>query len=132
MRLLASTDIALRTLMQLAHQPGQHLNTEELARELAISRHHLHKVVQSLTEGGFVETLRGPKGGVKLAQPIQAIRIGQVIRWFEKEQVVADCFQPGGGTCTLRFGCRLKSKLAAAQETFLAHLDSSTLGDLIN
>lgn len=130
MRLLASTDIALRTLMQLAHQPDQHLNTEELARELAISRNHLHKVVQSLTEGGFVETLRGPKGGVKLAQPVQAIHIGQVIRWFEKEQTMVDCFQTDGGTCTLRFGCRLKSKLAEAQQVFLAHLDTTTLGDL--
>lgn len=132
MRLLASTDIALRTLMQLAHQPEHHINTDELARELVISRNHLQKVVQTLTDGGFVETLRGPKGGVRLARSTDSIHVGQVIRWFEREQAVVDCFQTDGGTCTLRFGCRLKARLSEATEVFLAHLDHTTLAELIS
>lgn len=132
MRLLASTDIALRTLMRLAHSPGNHINSDELARELAVSRNHLQKVVQTLTDGGFVETLRGPKGGVRLARPTTGIHVGEVVRWFEREQAVVDCFQPDGGTCTLRFGCRLKARLNEAGEVFLAHLDGTTLDELVS
>ena len=132
MRLLASTDIALRTLMQLAIRPQHHINTDELARELAVSRNHLQKVVQTLTDGGFVETLRGPKGGVRLARSTTEIHVGEVVRWFEREQAVVDCFQSDGGTCTLRFGCRLKARLSEAGEVFLAHLDGTTLDELVS
>ena len=64
MRLLASTDFALRVLMRLAATPEAHVSTDTLARELVISRNHLHKIVQYLTEAGLVRTIRGARGGV--------------------------------------------------------------------
>ena len=71
MRLLASTDFALRVLMRLsAEPPGGHLSVEALARELGgLSRNHLHKVVQDLAALGVVRTVRGARGGVALAGP---------------------------------------------------------------
>ena len=49
MRLLTATDLALRVLMRLSAEPNQHVSTDVLARELAVSRNHLHKIVQYLT-----------------------------------------------------------------------------------
>ena len=69
MRLLTSTDFALRVLMRLSATPDTHVSTDTLARELVISRHHLHKIVQYLTEAGLVRTIRGARGGVMLARP---------------------------------------------------------------
>ena len=57
MRLLASTDFALRVLMRLAATPAAHVSTDALARELAMSRNHLHKIVQYLAEAGLVLSL---------------------------------------------------------------------------
>ncbi len=76
MRLLTSTDLALRVLMRLSAAPDAHLSTDALARELAVSRNHLHKIVQYLTEVGLVRTIRGARGGVMLARPAREIRIG--------------------------------------------------------
>jgi Rrf2 family nitric oxide-sensitive transcriptional repressor len=127
MRLLASTDFALRCLMVLAESPDHHLNTEEMARRLKISRHHLQKVVQDLAQGGFVETIRGAKGGVMLAKPAGEIQIGAVVRWFETDQAVVECFRADGGRCTLTPSCRLRGMLAGAEEGFLRHLDRFSL-----
>ena len=130
MRLTAFTDFGLRALMRLAAEPDRHLSTEALATELAISRNHLLKVVQALAETGYVRTLRGARGGVALARPPQAIRMGAVARALERDQPLVECFRlEGGCACTLLPGCRLKGALAQAQDAFYATLDRLTLAD---
>lgn len=128
MQLLFSTDLALRTLIRLSAEPDRHLSTELLARELRVSRHHLQKVVQSLTEAGFLRTIRGVKGGVILARPADKIRVGEVVRHQEREQAIAECFREGGD-CTLVPCCQLKGVLRGAREAFFRHLDKYTLAD---
>jgi Rrf2 family transcriptional regulator, nitric oxide-sensitive transcriptional repressor len=128
MQLLFSTDLALRTLIRLSAEPDRHLSTELLARELRVSRHHLQKVVQSLTEARFLRTIRGVKGGVMLARPAQDIRVGEVVRHQERDQAIAECFRDGGD-CTLVPCCQLKGVLRGAREAFFRHLDKYTLAD---
>jgi Rrf2 family nitric oxide-sensitive transcriptional repressor len=129
MRLLTATDFALRTLMRLAAEPTRCLSTEQLANDLAISRNHLQKIVQALADDGFVRTLRGAKGGVMLGRSADDIRVGAVVRRFERDQAVVECFRPDGGFCTLLPECRLKGIIAGAREVFFRHLDQFTLAD---
>jgi Rrf2 family nitric oxide-sensitive transcriptional repressor len=131
MRLLTSTDLALRVLMRLSAEPDQHISTDVLARELALSRNHLHKIVQYLTEVGLVRTIRGARGGVMLARPASEIRVGQVVRGHEQDQSLVECFRPDGGACTLLPRCRLRGMLAAATDAFYQHLDRYTLADCL-
>lgn len=131
MRLLAATDFALRTLMQLAADPERQRRTEELAQEVGVPRNHLHKVVQSLAEAGLVRTLRGARGGVLLARPAGEIRLGAVVRHLEGDQALVECFRADGGACCLSPTCRLKAVLAGARQAFLAQLDQTTLADCL-
>jgi Rrf2 family transcriptional regulator, nitric oxide-sensitive transcriptional repressor len=131
MRLLASTDYALRILMRLALlAPGEQLNVEALARELGgLSRHHLYKVVQDLTALGLVRTTRGIHGGVALARPAAEIHLGELVRRLEADQALVECFRADGGGCVLTPRCRLKRQLARAREAFFHELDGATLAD---
>ena len=129
MKLLTSTDYALRVLMRLASTPKTHMSTDALAHELAVSRHHLHKIVQFLTEEGLVRTIRGVHGGVMLARPAGGINLGAVIRRHEKDQALVECFRSDGGACTLLPRCRLRGILKAAKDNFYSHLDHYTLAD---
>ena len=131
MRLTAFTDYGLRALMRLAGEPERLFTTQEIAREFAISRNHLTKVVRDLAEAGFIDTLRGAGGGFRLARAAQAISIGEVVRSLEARHAMVECFRIDGGTCVLTPRCQLKGRLAAANRAFLAELDKSSLADCI-
>lgn len=133
MRLLASTDFALRTLMLLAHEAeGAPLNVEKLAALLGnVSRNHLHKVVQSLAALGLVRTIRGNGGGVVLAAAPDSIKVGKLVRDLEGDQPVVECFRADGGACTLSTRCRLRCYLRDARDGFYRDLDHHTIADCL-
>jgi len=133
MRLLASTDFALRVLIYLASEPPErHVSVEILARELGdLSRNHLHKVVQDLVALDLVRTVRGKGGGVQLGLPPDQIRVGAVVRQLEADQALVECFRGDGGACVLTPRCRLKGMLGSARRSFLQSLDAHTLADCI-
>jgi Rrf2 family nitric oxide-sensitive transcriptional repressor len=132
-RLLASTDIALRVLMLLAREPvGRHLNVEVLARDLGgLSRNHLHKIVQELTALGVTRTVRGAGGGVMLAVSPETVMIGTLVRQLEADQAVVECFRSDGCACTLMRDCRLQGMLQDARNSFYTCLDGHTLADCL-
>jgi Rrf2 family transcriptional regulator, nitric oxide-sensitive transcriptional repressor len=130
-RLLASTDFALRILMRLAADPGRLRTTEALAQAIGVPRNHVHKIVQDLAEAGLVRTLRGARGGVLLARPAAEIALGAVVRRLEAGQALVECFRADGGACCLAPDCRLRGLLRGAREAFLAELDRATLADCL-
>lgn len=130
MRLTSFTDYGLRALMRMASAPERGFSTAELADEFGLSRHHLIKIVQRLSQAGVVSTRRGGGGGATLARPARDIRLGEVVRVLEQGQSLVECFAPGGGDCTITGRCRLKGRLRAAEAAFLAELDQSTLADV--
>ncbi|HWT09217.1 MAG TPA: Rrf2 family transcriptional regulator [Roseomonas sp.] len=131
MRLLAATDVALRVLMRLGADPARRRSAEALAQEVGVPRNHVHKIIQDLAEAGFVRTWRGAGGGVELAMAPGAIRLGDVVRRFEADQALVECFRPDGGACCLSPECRLKGVLWQARGDFLARLDATTLADCL-
>ena len=133
MRLLASTDYALRVLIMLGEsRSGKTINVGTLAESLGgLSRNHLHKIVQDLAALGIVKTIRGAGGGVVLAKEAEKVSIGTVIRVLEEDQAIVECFRADHGCCTLEPGCRLRPMLRKARESFYATLDAYTLADCL-
>ncbi|HUB12335.1 MAG TPA: Rrf2 family transcriptional regulator [Acetobacteraceae bacterium] len=133
MRLLASTDYALRVLMLLAAAPdGERISVDMLARTLGgLSRNHLHKIVQELTALGVTRTARGTGGGVALAVPPETVRLGSLVRQLEADQPVVECFRQDDCACTLLPACRLRGMLRAAQDSFYQNLEAFTLADCL-
>lgn len=130
MRLTSFTDYGLRMLMRMASDPSRPFSTAEIAEEFGLSRNHLAKIMQKLASAAIIETRRGGGGGAVLAQPVDRIRLGAVVRLLEEGQSLVECFGPDGGDCTINGFCRLKSRLRAAEARFLAELDRSTLADI--
>jgi Rrf2 family transcriptional regulator, nitric oxide-sensitive transcriptional repressor len=131
MRLDKQTDYALRVLMYLGANGGRLSTIAEIAGRFAISEAHLMKVVHRLGRAGFVETVRGRAGGLRLAGDGEAIRVGDVVRRMESELAPVECLRDGGGRCLITSCCRLKAALAKAMAAFLAALDECTVADLV-
>ena len=131
MRLTQHTDYALRVLISLAVAPEGRHTVETVARRHDLSRNHLMKVAQTLTQAGFVEGTRGRNGGIALARRPEAIRLGAVVRACEDNFTLVDCFDAERNRCLLTPACGLRGPLEEALAAFLHVLDGYTLADLI-
>lgn len=130
MRLNLQSDYSLRLLMHLAAGDGRLVTIKQVAERFGISQNHLTKVAYLLGREGFIETVRGRNGGLRLARQPGAIRIGDVVRRIEGRLPLVECFPGGGGGCLIVPACRLKGVLHEALEAFLAVLDRYTIADL--
>jgi Rrf2 family nitric oxide-sensitive transcriptional repressor len=88
------------------------------------------KVVHQLGLAGYVETVRGRNGGMRLGRPAAEIGLGELIRHTEPDMDIVPCFEPENQSCPLRKACRLKGALDKARLAFLGVLDEYTLADL--
>ena len=130
MRLSLQTDYALRTLMFLAVKDGHH-SIADIASAYGISKNHLMKVAQRLSAEGFVESVRGRSGGLKLALPPAELNVGAIVRIMEDTGAFVECFGATANTCVVTPECGLRHVLAGALEAFARHLDQITVADLI-
>ena len=131
MRLTLNTDYALRMLMLLALEGNQPHTIEEVARRYGISHNHLMKVAQTLVQAGFVESLRGRGGGLRLARDSGTISLGAVVRETEDGFALVECFDKERNTCVIARACELRHPLQEALHAFLAVLDRYSLADLV-
>ncbi len=130
MRLTVFSDYSLRLLMYLAVRPEGLATIPEVARAYKISANHLMKVVHQLGQAGYIETVRGRSGGMRLGRAPEEIGLGELIRHTEPDMDIVPCFQPDNQDCPLRRACRLKGALDRARLAFLGVLDEYTLADL--
>lgn len=131
MQLTRYTDYALRVLIYVAlseRDTRSVATVSETAAQFQVSKNHLNKIVHRLRQRGYLETLRGRSGGIRLGRPAAEITIGQVVRDMEPTLVVIDCHHP---PCPILGGCRLRGALYKAQEAFMAVLDGYSLADIV-
>lgn len=130
MRLTTMTDYAMRLLMFLAQEPDRLCTIAEIAAAYGISEAHLMKITHQLGLAGFIETVRGKGGGMRLATPPEKINLGQVVRRMEPDFALVECFA-ADNDCALTRGCRLAGIIADARDAFLTQMDHHTLADLV-
>ncbi|TQL22875.1 Rrf2 family transcriptional regulator [Streptomyces sp. SLBN-134] len=132
MRLLRSTDLALRVLMRLAVAGDSSPTTREVAEAMDVPYTHAAKVVAELQHMGLLTARRGRGGGLSLTEDGRAASVGALVRAFEGDGDVVDC--EGTATspaCPLSSACRLRGALRQAQEAFFATLDPVTVADIV-
>jgi Rrf2 family transcriptional regulator, nitric oxide-sensitive transcriptional repressor len=123
------SDYGLRLAIFLGCHTGRAVSVDEVSRAFGISRHHLVRVVQTLTDVGVVETQRGRGGGMRLARDPSEINVGWLVRQTEPHFNLVECFDHATNTCPIAPACGLKGALFRAQQAFLSVLDEYTLDD---
>ncbi len=132
MRLTAYTDYSLRVLIYLGLRRERLATIGELSESYGLSANHLMKIVHNLGKLGYIETVRGRGGGMKLAGAPEEINLGQVVRQMEPDFAIAGCFDPArGADCVITPACRLQLVLEKAMRAFLEVLDNQTLADIL-
>ena len=134
MRLTYHTDYTLRVLLYLENlrqQSSQKLaNIQDIAEMYKISENHLMKVVHKLGKAGYIETIRGRGGGIRLISDPSTIILGQLVRETEEDFYLVECFNHQENQCLITSDCLLRGALQKAMNAFLTVLDSYTLADI--
>lgn len=131
MRLTRHTDYALRVLMYLARKSDGLSTIKEIAGRYGISENHLMKVVHQLGRNGYITTIRGRRGGMRLAAAPNQINIGAVVRSCEDDLGIVECFDEKTNSCSISGACGLAGIIDDALFAFMAVLDSKTLSDVM-
>lgn len=131
MRLTTMTDYSMRLLMYLAEHPERLCTIGEVAQAYNISQPHLMKITNRLSRAGWIETIRGKNGGMRLAHAPTEISIGAVVRDTENDLALVECMGEKQ-QCTLIGRCGLPQVLSGALKKFMEHLDQFTLADLLS
>lgn len=130
MRLTSFTDYSLRVLMYLGLKRDELATISEISERYGVSRNHIMKVVYELNRHGYIETIRGKNGGMRLQLEPETINLGDVVRHTESDMTLVECFGPDN-TCCLTPSCALRRALNEALQAFLDVLDGYTLADLL-
>ncbi|HLV78118.1 MAG TPA: Rrf2 family transcriptional regulator [Marinobacter sp.] len=131
MHLTRYTDFSLRVLIYLAAEGDRLTTIQEIADSYEISKNHLMKVVHQLNKKGYIETVRGKKGGMRLRMAPKDISIGQLVRETEQDLDIVECFT-AQSTCKITPVCGLRQIFGEALTAFLEVLDKYTLADVIS
>ena len=131
MRLTMFSDYALRVLLVLATRTDALVTISDIAQAFEISDAHLTKVAHVLGKTGWIATVRGRNGGMRLEADPRKLRLGEVVRRLEADFALVECFGTDN-RCVLTGGCGLERALELALAAFFAELDRYTLADLVN
>jgi Rrf2 family transcriptional regulator, iron-responsive regulator len=133
MRLTKQTNYAIRMMMYCAaSERGSLSRVQEIANAYGVSELFLFKILQPLVEAGLMETVRGRKGGVRLAKAASEITLYDVVRVTEDSFAMAECFENDAAECPLIDSCSLNAALYKALNAFFAVLQDYTIEDLVS
>mgnify|MGYP000023499753 CR=1 FL=1 len=130
MKLTAYSNYALRILMYCALRQPDLSSVAEISEAYGISKAHLVKAAHQLVQIGYLDSVRGRAGGIRLAMAPEDIVIGEVVRHTEGDLMLVECFDPATNTCPLMEVCELSRTMKRARDAFLAVLDDTTLADV--
>jgi Rrf2 family protein len=73
-----AASIAIHTTLWLAQQDDRLARSGEVCKLFGFSEAHFAKVMQALSRAGLVHSVRGPRGGTRLAKPAGDISLLEV------------------------------------------------------
>ena len=130
MHITRYTDYSLRVMIYVALQGDKLCTIQEIASAYNVSKNHLMKVVQRLNNSGYINSVRGKNGGLRLGQAAAGINIGELVREMEQDLALVEC-QQHQDRCVITPACQLKNIFQQALDAFFHVLDQYTLAELL-
>ncbi len=134
MKISAQEEYGLRCLLQLANlSAGESLTLPQIADREGISQANTGKLMWLLNKAGFVSATRGTKGGYQLARSAREIRLSEVIRVLDEDEITAHCDSYKGilETCVHKGDCGIRPVIVGLHEIVENALSQITLAQLV-
>ena len=134
LRLSKLTDYAVVVLTRLARDgamPAGAVQTAlSLAADTGIAEPTVAKVLKILAQAGLVEGVRGPRGGYRLARPLAAVPLSEIIVAIDGPIALTACVDGGTGACEAEAICPVRGRWDPVNDAIRRALSGITLADL--
>lgn len=130
MQLTRAADYAIRVMIHLATRAAAtRLLLPQLAAATGVSRSFLSKVLQMLTQSGYVASWRGQSGGFELLERGRTATVREIIEAIDGPVHLNVCLV-SGHSCSRQVWCPAHPVWARAQQAMLDVLGSATIAEL--
>ena len=123
-----ATGYALQTLAALPEDGGYYL-ARSMAKQLHLPGPYLAKILQNLVQAGILESVRGPKGGFRMARSAQEVTVGEVVSALEGSSSLHGCVM-GFSDCGPDNPCPLHSAWSQVKAQMGASMTEVSIQDL--
>lgn len=137
MRLTKRGEYALRTLIRLGIAERQEegvISVSTLAEQEHLPFKFLEAILFELRTAGYVESQRGKYGGTRLAKPMKAIKMGEVVRLIDGKLAPIGCASETEYekcSCPDETHCGLRMLMIDVRNAIANILDRYTLEDVV-
>lgn len=130
-RLSKLSDYAVVVLSELGRAHDGAIRTASgLAAATGIAEPTVAKVLKLLAAGRLVSSQRGAHGGYRLARPLAAIPIADVIAVLEGPIALTACVDGQVGGCEVECSCPVRGRWDPVNEAIRRALSEITLADM--
>ena len=127
-----ATKIILDLALALAYGKGV-TQIKDIAKRQDIPERYLEQIITLLKNARYINTVRGPKGGVWLSKAPSAITLGEIVRLIEGPTAPITCVSKSCYTkCDFESNCVLKNVWQEVREKINEVVDKTTYQDLVD
>ncbi len=137
LRLSKLTDYAVVVLIRLSEgerggvRGGDPVQTSPgIAAATGVPEPTVAKVLKALAGAGFVASQRGAHGGYRLARPLTAISVADVISAVDGPIALTACVDGGAGGCDVEGMCAVKGRWDLVNAAIRGALTAITLAEM--
>ena len=128
------TRYALRSLLFLVEVGrGEPVRLQQIAETQRVPRKYLELIMLDLKKGGFVTSIRGPKGGYQLTRGAEEISFGEVVRAMEGPIALISCasanFYAPCGDCQDEATCAIRRAFLIVRDRTVDVLNGISLAE---
>ncbi len=134
MKVSAQEEYGLRCLLQLASLgEGEFLTLAQIAEREGISAANAGKLLWILNKAGLVSSIRGTKGGYRLARPASEVRLSEIIKVLDEDVLASHCKSYTGvlDACVHTGDCGIRPVIIGLHEIVQNALAEITLAQLV-
>ncbi|MGQ9922018.1 MAG: RrF2 family transcriptional regulator [Desulfobacca sp.] len=131
MKISTRSRYGVRLLLDMAsryHEGPVHL--ADVAARQDISLKYLEQIIIPLKKASYIKSMRGPKGGHRLARPPEQITVGEVVALLEEGNTFLAC-SSRPEACERASLCPTRDVWREAAKAMFDHLNTITLADLL-
>ncbi|HZW99875.1 MAG TPA: RrF2 family transcriptional regulator [Trueperaceae bacterium] len=120
----------MRALVEVALSGREPISLKTVAERQLLSQQYLEQIFASLRRAGIVESVRGARGGYRLARPEDQIDTLEVVELLEGSVAPVACLDDND-SCVRVGNCSTESLWRQVDHAVRQVLGSTTLADLV-